>query len=119
MPRKYVSNRSPLDHPEFSDLSPSRKTYVWNAWNENRMKDGLPRVDPPLSSRINVTFRPKADNQGVRPSSTSISYNQWRDNRSAGPLLDAFNVASERTVEMQDAGLGHRVHNDPELNDLI
>lgn len=70
-----------------------RVRYAWDAWNRNRQKAKLPRVDPPLSLNINTTMRPPLDkSKGKRPTNASISFFEWqrRNKMKSGPLIAAF-----------------------------
>lgn len=70
------------------------------------MRDGLPRVDPPIDLELGVTFRPPIDKKtGKRPSNKSISYEEWtaRNKHETGPLINAFANARDKQVqEMMD-----------------
>lgn len=69
------------------------------------MSEGLSRVDPPVSLELGVTMRPRIEG-GVRPSSDSISYSQWRAggrDRNNGPLLNALSPDSPDTDDVVNA----------------
>ncbi len=91
---RYPADVDPLKSPWWRmDIKKENKMYIWNAWNQSRMKKGLVRVDPPLRF-YDTTFRPRIDKKtGVRPSSESISYGEFisRNRGQSGPLIDAFN----------------------------
>lgn len=67
MGRKYASNKDPTKNKDFP-FKPlgeyqlgqyrNKAKFIWDQWNRNRMRDGLPRVDPPIDLELGVTFRP-------------------------------------------------------------
>lgn len=109
--------------------------YTWAQWNRARASRGLPRVWPPskITSKIGVTHRPpKGQSNEAIPFGQFVGSDDYDDSHIAtledediveindeGPLLRAFAKARERVDNLEEAGLGHRVYNDPELNDLV
>jgi hypothetical protein len=91
---KYHVDRDPSRHPEFP-TNRGQRLYAWARWNEARAALGLQRVDPPPRFNLETTHRPPINSDGTRPSSASIPYQTWRDQRrearqNRGPLLDSL-----------------------------
>lgn len=96
--RVYAANMDPSQTAMWERASIANRNFIWYSWNNNRRNSKVPlqRVDPPPGSGINVTFAPPTNRRtGTRPSSDSITYQDWRDRvrntePQVGPLIEAF-----------------------------
>ncbi|ARI46484.1 structural protein [Ambidensovirus CaaDV1] len=112
--------------------------YTWGQWNVARQNRGLRRVEPPSRMGIAVTQRPRTGQPNNAMSFNDFrnspefevrDFNDYEDedlieiddtNIPRQPsIAEALSNSARRQQELNAAGLGHRVHNDQDLNDLI
>lgn len=143
---KFPVNADPRSSPNWRRRGtfPSESAYknwvkfTWSQWNVARQNRGLRRVLPPSRLGIAVTQRPRTGNPN-----NAMSFNEFRSSDQYEPqdwneysdddlveiddtnmprqpsIAEAMNNAVRRQQELNSANLGHRVHNDNELNDIV
>lgn len=81
--RVYPVNSDPSLTATWARTSHANRQFIWFTWNNNRRNNDpvLQRVDPPPEYNLGVTYRPPVNTRtGTRPSSDSITYEDWRNN---------------------------------------